>query len=150
MVAPRILAGTGQGTSPVRPAFWGIINTYLIDDLEDCTGFKSTSSYPSQMGVEEAEWGLVKNVRFVTSSEGHRDTSQSPDQFKVPIIGQNAYGTVRHETGDVKSIFHDKKTAGGPLEQSSTMGWKTFDVTRILNDNFMHILVVTHSSSVDS
>jgi len=144
--APMIKAKTGQGTSPVRAAFWGMAHTYLEDDIEDCTGFRSVSNYPAQQSVMEAEWGNVKNVRLLTSPIAHPGTSADADStYRIPIVGQHAYGVIKLQRGDVKWVYHSPEKAGGALEQYWTAGWKTLFTAKILNDNFMGVLYCTHS-----
>jgi len=153
MITELIKAGTGQGTSPVRPSFWGILNTALIDDLEAVSGFKSTANYPAQSNVDEAEWGSTGNVRWLASSVAHSGgTSTDPfdgsgTYYYLPILGKNAYGMVDLEAGNAKNIVKSFGSGGtsDPLNQRATSGWKTMFTARILNDNFMHVLKVTHS-----
>lgn len=153
MITELIKAGTGQGTSPVRPSFWGILNTALIDDLEAVSGFKSTANYPAQSNVDEAEWGSTGNVRWLASSVAHSGgTSTDPfdgsgTYYYLPILGKNAYGMVDLEAGNAKNIVKSFGSGGtsDPLNQRATSGWKAMFTARILNDNFMHVLKVTHS-----
>lgn len=143
-------ASTGVGTVPIRPAFWGLCNTYLEQDLESVTGFKNIAEYPTQAGVQVAEFGATGQVRWLTSSIGQRTTSASPDTFKCMIIGKHAYAITNLEAGNVSSIVKDFGSAGtaDPLNQKASAGWKMMFVARILNDNFMHNLVCTSSDSV--
>lgn len=152
MLTSMIKAAQGEGTSPVRAAYWGIIQTALIEDLEAVSGFRSVAQYPNQVNVDEAEWGSTSNVRWLASSVAHRDTSASPDEFKLPIIGKNAYCIVNLSAGNAHNIVKPFGSAGtgDPLNQRATSGWKSMFVSRILNDNFMHILKVTRSDSVDA
>lgn len=142
---PLIKAASGQGTLPVRPAFWGVMHTNLIDALEAVSNFKSTSNYPAQSGVLDSEWGSTGNVRWVISSVAHQDTVSTPDRYKLPIIGQHAYGVISLEGGNARSIIKAFGSGGtsDPLNQRATAGWKLWHVARILNDVFMHILDVT-------
>ena len=141
---PLIKAASGQGTAPVRPAFWGIMDTDLIDALEAVSGFKSTSQYPAQTGIMDAEWGSTGNVRWVMSSVAYVNTGASPDEYYCPIIGKHAYGIVDLEAGNVKSIIKPFGHGNDPLNQRCTAGWKLMFVARILNDNFMHSLKVSN------
>lgn len=152
MLTPMIKAGQGEGTSPVRAAYWGIAKTNLIEDLEAVSGFRSISQYPNQVNVDDAEWGSTGNVRWLVSSVAHISTGDSPDTFKLPIIGKNAYGIINLEAGNAKTIVKPFGSGGtsDPLNQRATSGWKSMFVSRILNDNFMHILIVTRSDSVDA
>ncbi len=144
--APMITAKTGQGTSPVRSSFWAMAHTWIEDDLEDCTGFRSVANYPAQQSVLEAEYGNIKNVRILTSPIAEPGTSADNDStFKIPVIGKNSYGIVKLKRGDVKWIYHEPKIAGGALEQYWTAGWKTLYTAKILNENFMGRLNCTHS-----
>jgi len=152
MITELIKAGTGQGTSPIRPAYWGILHTDLIDDLEAVSGFKSTANYPAQTNVDEAEWGSTGNVRWLASSVAHAlgdvaDPFTPGTYYYLPIIAKNAYGMVDLEAGNAKNIVKGFGSGGtsDPLNQRATSGWKAMFTARILNDNFMHVLKVTHS-----
>lgn len=136
-VAPMIKAGTGQGTLPVRAAFWGIIKSTIVMDLEACVGFTGVQGYSAQMGVDEAEWGAVGNVRFLHSSNAKLSSTIYP----IPIIGKDAYGTVN--LGKTKNVVHGFDTAGSPLNRYATSGWIAPWACRILNDLFMLQLRVT-------
>jgi len=144
MISTMIQGGSGQGTTPVRAAFYSIIHTALLDDLEDCAGFKPVSEYPKQGDVDDAEWGSVGNVRFLMTSNA-KVTTESPVQYHLPIIGQEAYGDV--ELVSVQNIVKAFGSGGtsDPLNRKASSGWKKVWVARILNDNFMNNLEVTHT-----
>lgn len=146
MFTPMIKAGSGVGTQPVRAAFWGIAHTSVLDDLEDVSGFQSVAEYPNQTGVLTAEWGSTDNVRWVQTSVGY--STGTPTQYSLPIIGKEAYGVTELTGSAVKNIVKPFGSGGtsDPLNQRATSGWKMAFVARILNDEFMHILKVTHSS----
>jgi len=143
MMTPMIKAGTGVGTAPVRRAYWGTIDADLIDDLEEVTGFKEVSQYAGHQGVEEMEWGSTGNVRWCHTTEGYVSSST----YYLPVFGKNAYGVVRLTGSTLKSIVKGFGSGGtsDPINQRGTVGWKTMFTARILNDNFMNILLVTHS-----
>ena len=45
----EVVTGTDAfGTTPVRPAFWGYLDTSLLDDLEAVSNFVNTSNYAQQ------------------------------------------------------------------------------------------------------
>ena len=146
MISNLIPAGQGQGTTPVRPAYWGIMHTDLVDDLEDITGFKSTAEYPRQEPVMQAEWGATDNVRWLLSTKADK-TSGGTDTYDLLVIAQDAYGETEIE-GSAQNIvkaFGDGGTSD-PLNQRATSGWKMTYVCRILNDSFMLSLTnVQHS-----
>ena len=142
MIQSMVRAGSGVGTSPVRAAFWSIIHTDIMDDLEAVTGFKAVSEYPRQNDVDDAEWGATGNCRWLYTTNAKK-TTESPVQYHLPIIGQDAYGDV--DLSSSKNIVKAFGSSGiaDPLDRQATSGWKTVWVARILNDSFMHILEVT-------
>lgn len=146
MITRVVSASTGVGTVPVRPAYWGILHTELIDDIEAVSGFIGAEKYPNQKDVQEYEWGSTGNVRWVISQKAIK-TTESPAQYHCFIIGQDAYGNIDLKGGTVKNIVKAFGSGGtsDPLNQRATSGWKTMFVARILNDNFMTNLEATHS-----
>ena len=150
MYTPIIKAGSGQGTSPVRAAFWALSEIDLIDDIEAVSGFKSTSNYPVQQGVLDAEWGSTGNVRWLVTTEGYVESASSnlgADEYYNFILGKNAYGIIDLDAGNVKSIIKGFGSGGtsDPIDQRATAAWKLMFVARILNDNFLMNLKASHS-----
>lgn len=153
MITGIITASTGVGTTPIRPAFMGIMNSALIDDLENSTNvpsFVPTNKYPAQQPVMEGEWGSTKNLRWVISQNADASgagTGGDPT-YKLVILGKNAYGMTVIDGSSVKNIVKAYGSGGttDPLNQRATSGWKNTFVCRILNDNFMHILEVNHTT----
>ena len=139
-VAPMITAGTGQGTLPVRAAFWGIIKSTIVMDLESCVGFTGVQGYAAQGGIDPDEWGATGNVRWCFSSNA-KATSDATPIYPLPIIGMDAYGTVG--LGSTKNVVKGFDTAGSPLNRYATSGWINPWACRILNDLFIHQLRVT-------
>ena len=144
MTTPILKAGTGVGTAPVRAGFWGILDTDLLDDLGDVSDFRGVHEYPTGSGTAD-EWGSAGGVRWLYTSEGD-STDGSPDTYRLPIIGANAYAVTDLE-GAAEFIFHNFGSAGttDPLNRKATSGWKEAFVCRILNDNWIHCLNVSHS-----
>lgn len=139
-MTPMIMAKAADGTLPVRPAFWGIVKSTIVMDLEACVGFQSVSGYPAQQGVDDAEWGAVGNVRFLQSSNAKQTADVTPI-YPIPIIGKDAYGTVN--LGKTKNVVKGFDTAGSPLNRYATSGWIVPWASRILNDLFIIQLRVT-------
>jgi N4-gp56 family major capsid protein len=143
----EILSGSSKfGTVPIAPSYFGLADTDISDDIADVSNFVSVQEYGMKGPVMEAEWGSTGRVRWLLSSAG-KVTTESPAQYHNFIIGKNAYGLSEIEGGTAKVIVKAYGSGGtnDPLEQRATVGWKTLLVARILNDNFMHNLEVTHS-----
>lgn len=139
-VAPMIQAGSGEGTLPVRAAFWGIIKSTIVMDLEACVGFNSVTNYSAQGGIEDDEWGSTGNVRWRFSSNAKVTTDATPI-YPLPIYGMDFFGTVG--LGGTKNVVKGFDTAGSPLNRYATSGWIAPWACRILNDLFGHQLRVT-------
>ena len=137
-----VKAGTGQGTSPIRPSYWAMADVDLENDLEGVAGFKSMANYAAQQGVDEAEWGSTGNVRWLTTTQGWVVATF----YRCPIVAQRAYGSVDINGGNAQAIIKGFGSAGtaDPLNQRATVGWKMWQVARILNDLFIHILECTN------
>lgn len=151
-VTPLIRASVGQGTSPILPSYWAIMNTALNKDLKAVTGFMNTSEYSNQGTVLEAERGCVNEVRFLASSVAHKEGSSTEafpssagTYYYIPIISRHAYGIVSLEKANAKLIIHARGSAGSadPMDQRQTAAWKFMNVCRILNDNNIQVLRVT-------
>ena len=136
-----IKGGTGQGTSPIRPSYFGMAHTDLEDDLENVSGFKQMANYAAQQGVDVAEWGSTNGVRWLTTTQG----ATSGSNFLNRIMGKNAYGVVDINGGSTKSILKGLGSAGtaDPLDQRTSVGWKMWQVARILNDANIIVFICT-------
>jgi N4-gp56 family major capsid protein len=148
MITEVLKASSGVGTTPVRPAFWALAHTDLIDTIETCTGFLHHANYPAQNDVQEGEWGSIGNVRFLLSTNADRTTG-NPGVYRIPVIGRDAYGISRIEQGTAKNIVKGYGSGGtsDPLDQRTTSGWKCWHVARILNDSFMLLMRASNSTS---
>ena len=146
MISEVIPGGSGYGTLPVRPSFFGIIDTRLLDDLENVSGFKNTSSYPDQNPVLDAEWGATGNIRWIYTSIGSKSAA-TPTVYDNFILAKEAYACVRLGSKSGNFYVEPFGSAGSsdPLHQRGSVGWEIPFVARILNDNFMVNLQATHS-----
>ena len=146
MISEVIQGRNAFGTAPIRQSFWGYIDTALIDDLEQVSGFISAANYPNNSTVLDAEWGSTGNVRWLYTSVGSV-TSASPAVYNNFIIGKEAYAVVHlgEETGDFYVEPLGSAGSADPLHQRGSVGWQHPFVARILNDAFMLNLEATHS-----
>jgi len=137
-----IPAATGQGTSPIRPAFVVLTDTDLEDDLEDVSTFRSTTNYPAQQPIMDNEWGSTGNARWITSTQGYVSGSNYTSIF----LAKEAYGMIDINGGNAQAIIKAFGSSGSadPLDQRTTTGWKMQQVFRILQDLFVHGLVSTN------
>jgi N4-gp56 family major capsid protein len=148
MISDNIEGTLKFGTSPVREAFWGMMNTGVIDDLESVTGFISQAQYPSNMNVLNAEWGSVSNVRFLYSSRGSTSPNASLNGntvYNVFVTGQEAYAIIDLTQATASFIYTPPGGPTDPLRRLQLGAFKFAQVPRILNDAWIFNLRCTHS-----
>ena len=165
---PRTTGSTNIGTTPIRDAFWGICHVDAEEDLRVLTGFVAAETYASQTAVRPNEFGAVRGVRFLSTTESSIDTGSGAsatasatgygratsgryDIYNTPIFGQDAHGSVglgfehvkeQYQAGDklpgIQVINHARGSAGSadPLNEVSTMGWKSWHAGVVLNSTW--------------
>jgi len=89
MISEVVTGTNAYATSPIRPAFWGFIDTALLDDLEAVASFINTSNYAQQTTVLDAEWG----------STGKKNTAR----LKLLVIDLEAYGISYGDKGQARA-----------------------------------------------
>lgn len=144
MFTPKIPGKNKFGTAPIRNAYWVMAHTDLLNDLENIDEFVHFANYPSDTDVMESEWGSIGNTRWLLSPLGYKSSDATPEYYAF-VVGRDAYGCSEITEGVAKNIFHPLGHGDDPLEQRSTMGFKTYYGCRVLNDNFMVKLRCTHS-----
>lgn len=146
MIKEVVKGSSAFATTPVRPAFMGIIDADLLDDLEAVSNFTSTANYGSQEAVMEGEWGATGNVRWVYTSVGSVSAAATP-VYNNFIVGKEAYAVVHlgSETGEFYVKPLGSAGAADPLSQRGSVGFQHPFAARILNDSFMINLMSTHS-----
>lgn len=131
------------GTSPIRPAFIGIISEDTEYDLKKDPDYVPIEEYASQADVMEGECGKIDEVRFVCATTNAKvfaaGGAGSIDVHATLIFGADAFGVSRISGEAMKTITKPLGSAGtaDPLDQRSTMGWKATFVAKILQDAFL-------------
>jgi len=146
MITEVIPGRCADDTHPIRPSYFGMIPTALIDDLEKVSNFFSTANYAQQGPVMPCEWGNTGNVRWLYTSVQPSNGATIP-VYTIPIVGQDAYGVVSlgAENGDFYVNPLGSAGSADPLHQRGTVGWMHPFAARILNDAFIVNLLVTHT-----
>jgi len=146
MISEVISGSNLFATTPIRPGFFGFIDTDLLDDLESVSSFVPVANYSQQKGIQKEEWGNTGNIRWMYTSVGSVSAAATP-VFNNFILGKEAYGVVhlKAETGDFYVEGLGSAGTADPLHQRSTVGFSHPFVARILNDAFMLNLMSTHS-----
>lgn len=148
MISDNIEGSLKFGTSPVREAFWGMINSTFLDDLENVDKFISQANYPASMNILNAEWGSVQNVRFLYSSRGSLSPNASAQGATVAnifITGSEAYACIDLTRATAEFIYTPPGGPTDPLRRLQLGAYKFAQVPRILNDAWIFNLRATHS-----
>ena len=155
------------GTSPMRDSYWGICHSDVEEDIRDMTGFIAVESYASQTAVSPGEFGAVGGVRWLSTEESSIDLAAGGaigatglrsvagvkvDVYNSVVFGKDAVGSLGFGKEHIKEIYTagDKlpsvmlinKARGSsgvadPLNELSTMGWKSWHGAKILNGNWI-------------
>lgn len=146
MISDVIEGRDAFATAPVRPAFFGYLDTDLLDDLESVSNFLSSANYPNNQRVLDNEWGSTSNIRWLYTSVGSVSAA-TPAVYNNFIIGKEAYAVVHLGSESGEFYVEPLGSAGSadPLHQRGSVGWQHPFVSRILNDSFMLNLTCTHS-----
>lgn len=150
-IREQVDATVKYNTSPIRKAFIGICHVYSRQDIEDLSNFTPVRKYANQSDVMEGEFGEVDGVRFIATTQAPeflgagangtaiRETGNLADIYPTFIFGQDAYGEVPLSNNSSAIIIkapkaNDDSNTSDPLNQRSTVGWKTMTTFKILND----------------
>lgn len=135
-VTSMVNPSTGYNTTPLAPAFIGIVHPYTTYDLDDAEGWVPVEKYPNKGDVMPNEVGSLAGVRFVESTNAKVFAGEGSgcDVYVTLIFGQNAYAQTRISGEALKNIVKPLGSAGtaDPLDQRSTSGWKAAYVAKIL------------------
>jgi len=135
-------AGLGVGTSPISAAFVGIAHEDLRRDIKNVTGFKEVKDYSKPSDAFPDEFGSTGEVRWILTTNGY----SSGSYYYCPIIAEQAYGSVSVEAANQPLIYKSPEEAGSPTNAFSTLAFSVNDAIRILNDNYLCVLIATKSS----
>lgn len=138
MLTSTLVAGTGQGTSPIRAAYIALGHTVQRPRLDACSGFKHVSNYSNQGDIYPDEYGSVGDTRWILSTNAYYDGSA---YYHNLIIARDFFGNVKIDGNSANGplIYTPPETYGG-LRRYSTLGWLANYACKLLNDNFGHVL----------
>lgn len=159
----RVIRSTpAYGTEAVAASYICMMHSDVESDVRDLDGFVPVEKYGS-LSPYETEIGKLEDVRFVTGSfftpwekaggtvTGGTHLGGKPDDangaedpvladvYPMLIVGQHAYGLVpfKGENAIKPMVVNPKPSAGDPLGQRGSVGWKAMDQAVILNNAWM-------------
>jgi len=119
-----------------------MVHPNQVYDLVNDSEWKNHQQYSSPEKLYNGEIGEILGVRVVQSTLVPKYTAagaSSADVYGAIMCGQHFFGVVDVAgTGKFKTVVKQLGSGGteDPLEQRSTVGWKSTFVTKILNNNF--------------
>lgn len=135
-------------TGPVRQAYWGMMHSDVIPDLEQVQGFIPVAQYASQFSILTAEWGSVSNIRFLVSPKGSISPQASAlgnSVYNCFITGKESYTCIDLDGASAQFIYRPLGYGDDPLLQRQSAGYKFASAQRITNDQWIINLRMTLS-----
>jgi N4-gp56 family major capsid protein len=123
MFRPMTTGSQNINTTPIRSAYWAICHVDTEEDIRLLSGFTPVEQYASQTETAEGEFGIVGNVRFVSTTEagidadsgatitgtstaaGRSTSGTSYDIYNTVIYGMDAVGSVGFGFNHVKRTY---------------------------------------------
>lgn len=154
----QVVASTADyNTKSVEASYMAVCHPDLETDIRLMAGFKPVADYGPHTTPFEGEIGSVEQVRYLSSTviapwvdaggaKGvmRSTTGTSADVYPVLIFARDAFGIVplKGKSSMTPMVVNPKPSAGDPLAQRGTVGWKLWTATVILQEAFMARLEV--------
>jgi N4-gp56 family major capsid protein len=155
-----VVASTADfNTKSVEASFMAVCHPDLESDLRSLTGFKVVADYGPHTTPFEGEIGSLEQVRYLTSTVIAPWTDSGAavgvtglvstgavkvDVYPILIFSRDCFGIVplKGKSSMTPMVVNPKPSAGDPLAQRGTVGWKLWTSTVILQDAWMARLEV--------
>ena len=114
-------------------SFIGIIDPETASDLMDDPMWQDVSKYNGGTAIMDGEIGKLYGVRFIETT----NVKVADSIHATMIIGKDAYGVCDVEKGSTPQIIVKEAGSAGtadPLNQRSSVGWKTLFTAVRLNE----------------
>lgn len=135
----------GFNAKPVDDSYVAIIHPYVSFDLMRDSEYTDMFKYTDAKPLYEGEIGKFSGVRFVETTEAkiwEHGKDNAPTNFSVfstLVLGKNAYGVTNIDGGGLEHIVKPLGSAGSsdPLNQRSSVGWKSLKTAKVLVPEYM-------------
>ena len=114
-------------------SYIGIIDPETASDLMDDPMWQDVSKYNGGTAIMDGEIGKLYGVRFIETT----NVKVADNIHSTMIIGKDAYGVCDVEKGSTPQIIVKEAGSAGtadPLNQRSSVGWKTLFTAVRLNE----------------
>lgn len=162
-----VSGGVKISTAPIEAAFLGFCHTDVKNDIRKMDGFVPVSKYGQMKTVSPYEFGSVDDVRYICSADldsvvnagellattagNISDGGTRADVYTTIICGMESYGQIQLAgKGSFTPVVRMVGTpsAGDPLGQTGSMGWKIYSDELILNQAWIVAIKHTVRTSV--
>ncbi len=113
-----------------------VVHPHIAYDLRKNPDWIEAHKYAAPEQIFNGEIGELHGVRFIESNLAPiiKSTADSDSlaTYKTMFFGKDAFGVIDPEGSGMETIVKNKKEAGGPLEQFSTIGTKFELAAKIL------------------
>lgn len=144
LLANDTLPYTGQrGDNGMGGLFMGIIHPLQWYDLVGDTTVLNTAVYSDPDKIYKMEIPTLASVMWIVTTKAPKFAgagSGGVDVYGALVFGQNAYGVVNVAgTGKFQTQVQPLGSGGtaDPLAQRATIGWKSWQLPKMLNNNFI-------------
>lgn len=128
------------GTSPTRQAYMVLAHTDMSQQLENVQDFTPVSRYPSQENILRAEWGAIRNQRWLLSPLGSKSPGASAlgqTIYNNFVVGMESYGQIFLDGATAQFIYKPLGWGNDPTNLRQTAGFKFAMAQRVLNDGWI-------------
>lgn len=125
-----------QNAPKIGDSYVAIIHPDVAYDLMRCEEWIEAHKYTTPENIYNGEIGKIAGVRFVESTQAKIIKDGGTAIYCTVVLGEDAYGIVDITGGGLEHIVKQKGSAGtaDPLDQRSSVGWKTMMTAKILDD----------------
>ena len=125
-----------QNAPKIGDSYVSIIHPDVSYDLMRSEEWIEAHKYATPENIYNGEIGKIGNCRFVESTQAKIIDNDGVAVYCTLVLGEDAYGIVDVTGGGLEHIVKQKGSAGtaDPLDQRSSVGWKTMMTAKILDE----------------
>jgi N4-gp56 family major capsid protein len=131
----------GKNAPKIDGYYVAIIHPHVAFDLMCDEQWIDVQKYATPENMLKGELGKLGGCRFVESTEAQiwKAGKGNCAVYSTLFLGANAYGITEITGGGLQTIIKQKGSAGtgDPLDQRSSIGWKTMTTAEILVNEYM-------------
>lgn len=157
-VVHRVATNMRKNKVPtINGKYVAVIHPDVAHDLREDPEWKDFHRYSATEEIWNGYIGELHGVRFIENPFAPvlgGSTYQNKDggvTYATFFFGEDSFAIIDVAGGNLEFIFHDRKIAGGPLEQFSTAGYKleSNGATVLYPERLVRVMSVTSESATE-